>query len=188
MSRGNFCHFSTALFALPVDSRIFQRVNVIGFEELNIMSTLSPQFLQLTPQPTDFLCLDFISSFQKHCIILFLQFSDVTKGLVQYHVLTLFKCLGTWQKITNAVNPGINLFFSVSFNCIVRFFVFLLFGFTARCLSFSHLWHPVLTVACMIRYQSTHQQLDLKSIPCSSCFSLDILETAVPVRTLKIGG
>lgn len=94
--------------------------------------------------------LDFISSFQKHCIILFLQFSDVTKGLVQYHVLTLkiksyfffllkyfalnrhnftifrqtetpivsylFKCLGTWQKITNAVNPGINLFFSVSFN------------------------------------------------------------------------
>lgn len=90
--------------------------------------------------------LDFIASFQKHCIILFLQFSDVTKGLVQYHVLTLkikshffllkyfalislylgkqkhqivsylFKCLGTWQKITNAVNPGINLFFSVSFN------------------------------------------------------------------------
>lgn len=120
------------------------------------MSTLPPQVLHLTPQPTDLLRLDFISSFQKQRIILFLQFSDVAKGLVQDHVLTLFKCLGTGQKITNTVNPSINLLFSVSLNCIVRFFVFLLFGFTTRCLSFSHLWHSVLTVACMIRHQSTH--------------------------------
>lgn len=29
----------------------------------------------------------------------------------------LFKCLGTGQKITNAVNPSIDLLFSVSLNC-----------------------------------------------------------------------
>lgn len=33
--------------------------------------------------------LDFISSFQKHRIILFLQFGDVAKSLVQDHILTL---------------------------------------------------------------------------------------------------
>lgn len=32
-------------------------------------------------------------------------------------VLYLLKCLGTGQKITNAVNPSINLLFSVSLNC-----------------------------------------------------------------------
>lgn len=30
----------------------------------------------------------------------------------------LFKCLGAGQKITNAVNPSINLLFSVSLNCM----------------------------------------------------------------------
>lgn len=30
----------------------------------------------------------------------------------------LFKCLGAGQKITNAVNPSINLLFSVSLNCV----------------------------------------------------------------------
>lgn len=68
----------------------------MGFEELDVVSTLLPEVLQLTSQPTDLLCLDFVSSFQKHSIILFLEFSDVAKSLVQYHVLTLFKCLGTW--------------------------------------------------------------------------------------------
>lgn len=29
----------------------------------------------------------------------------------------LFKCLGTGQNITNAVNPSIDLLFSVSLNC-----------------------------------------------------------------------
>lgn len=118
----------------------------MGFEDINVVSALLPQLLQLTPQPTNLLgctetkntynhssvlvhaltipsthiaayshslltsniskgicyckkqcerctiinlTLDFISSFQKHCVILFLQFSDVAKSLVQYHVLTL---------------------------------------------------------------------------------------------------
>ena len=33
--------------------------------------------------------LDFISSLQKHCVILFLQLSDVAKSLVQYHIFAL---------------------------------------------------------------------------------------------------
>lgn len=32
----------------------------------------------------------------------------------------LFKCLGTGQEITNAVNPSINLLFSVSLNYIKK--------------------------------------------------------------------
>lgn len=87
--------------------------------------------------------MNFISSFQKQSVVLFLQFRDVAERLVQDHVLALHRSryttvecvsraqrgeegrtrshllerLGTGQKIPNAVNPSINLLLPVPLHC-----------------------------------------------------------------------
>lgn len=45
MSGCHLGHLCTALFALPVDGGIFQEVDIMSFEELNVVSTLLPQLL-----------------------------------------------------------------------------------------------------------------------------------------------
>jgi len=54
--------------------------------KLSRTNTLQKQKEKKEKLPT----LYFISSLQKHGVVLLLQFSDVAKSLVQYHVLTLY--------------------------------------------------------------------------------------------------
>lgn len=49
---GDLC---TVQLSLPVDGGVVQEVDVVGFEQLNVMAALPPQLVQLTPQPPDLL-------------------------------------------------------------------------------------------------------------------------------------